>query len=177
MKNERDSFYGTAILKPQKKQDRKILEQGGHRDRKPWLAAAATLRWCNPHMNGLGGERFLVDQRNRAKHPVAVLMLWQGCRLRHWVFYCGHDSIPTRGGKAALTMAGAVQAGKKALAVSQEWQARLPTAQNLPLSTLLDDAIQLAKNRAAAVTKPTSYASKEKTLLIWFMFQGLTRRF
>ncbi|MEP7729798.1 gamma-glutamyltransferase family protein [Marinomonas primoryensis] len=151
---------------------RKILEQGGTAI-EAMVAAAATIAVVYPHMNGLGGDGFwLVSEPG--KTPVGIDASGKAAELATLGFYCGHDSIPTRGGKAALTMAGAVAGWQEALAVSQEWQAA-SNAQNLPLSTLLDDAIQLAKN-GSAVTKTYVDASK-KTFADLVHVQGFNEAF
>ena len=124
---------------------RKILEQGGTAI-EAMVAAAATIAVVYPHMNGLGGDGFwLISEPG--KTPVGIDASGKAAALATLDFYKGHDSIPTRGGKAALTMAGAVAGWQEALTVSQEWQAA-SYAQNLPLSTLLGDAIQVAKKAA-----------------------------
>ena len=146
---------------------RKILEQGGTAI-EAMVAAAATIAVVYPHMNGLGGDGFwLISEPG--KTPVGIDASGKAAELATLDFYKDHDSIPTRGGKAALTMAGAVAGWQEALTMSQEWQA------NLPLSTLLDDAIQLAKN-GSAVTKTYVDASK-KTFADLVHVQGFDEAF
>ncbi|MCB5162293.1 gamma-glutamyltransferase family protein [Marinomonas algarum] len=127
----------------------KILERGGTAI-EAMVAAAATIAVVYPHMNGLGGDGFwLISEPGKA--PVGIDASGKAAELATLDFYHGHDAIPARGGKAALTMAGAVAGWQEALAVSHEWQA-VSNAQNLPLSTLLADAIAWAKN-GSDVTK------------------------
>lgn len=136
---------------------RNILEQGGTAI-EAMVAAAATIAVVYPHMNGLGGDGFwLISEPG--KMPIGIDASGKAAELATMEFYCGHDSIPARGGKAALTMAGAVAGWQEALAVSQEWQTAAK-ADNLSLTTLLDDAIQLAKN-GSEVTKTYVDASKK----------------
>ncbi|PYF82311.1 gamma-glutamyltranspeptidase/glutathione hydrolase [Marinomonas alcarazii] len=141
---------------------RKILEQGGTAI-EAMVAAAATIAVVYPHMNGLGGDGFwLISEPGKA--PIGIDASGKAAQLATLDFYKGYDSIPARNGKAAVTMAGAVAGWQEALAVSQEWQA------NLPLSTLLSDAIELAKN-GSKVTKTYVDASK-KTQLDLLSVQG-----
>ncbi|WP_212654436.1 gamma-glutamyltransferase [Marinomonas sp. CT5] len=135
----------------------KILEQGGTAI-EAMVAAAATIAVVYPHMNGLGGDGFwLISEPG--KTPIGIDASGKSAALATLDFYCGHDSIPARGGKAALTMAGAVAGWQEALAVSQTWQAA-SNAQNMPLTDLLKDAIELAKN-GSAVTKTYLDASNK----------------
>jgi len=151
---------------------RKILEQGGTAI-EAMVAAAATIAVVYPHMNGLGGDGFwLISEPG--KTPVGIDASGKAAALATLDFYHGHDNIPTRGGKAALTMAGAVAGWQEALTLSQEWQAA-SNAQNLPLSTLLGDAIQLAK-KGSAVTKTYVDASK-KTFADLVHIQGFDEAF
>ena len=108
------------------------------------------------------------------KAPLGIDASGKAAELATLEFYCGHDSIPARGGKAALTMAGAVAGWQEALAVSQAWQGDA-NAQNMPLSTLLDDAIQLAKN-GSEVTK-TYVDASQKTFADLVSVQGFASSF
>jgi oxamate amidohydrolase len=150
----------------------KILKQGGTAI-EAMVAAAATIAVVYPHMNGLGGDGFwLISEPG--KTPVGIDASGRAAELATLDFYHGYDSIPARDGKAAVTMAGAVAGWQEALAVSQAWQAA-SNAQNLPLSTLLDDAIQLAKN-GSDVTKTYVDASK-KTFADLVGVQGFSEAF
>ncbi|RBO80265.1 gamma-glutamyltransferase family protein [Marinomonas aquiplantarum] len=115
-----------------------ILEQGGTAI-EAMVAAAATIAVVYPHMNGLGGDGFwLISEPG--KEPIAIDASGISAQAANLDFYQGHEAIPSRGGKAALTMAGAVAGWQEALTISADWQ------DNLPLSELLKNAIQWAEN-------------------------------
>lgn len=114
----------------------KVLEQGGTAI-EAMVAAAAAIAVVYPHMNGLGGDGFwLISEPG--KKPVGIDASGKAAQGATFDFYQNDKAIPTRGGKAALTMAGAVAGWKEALSISESWQSPLP------LKTLLEDAIQLA---------------------------------
>ena len=104
------------------------------------VAAAAAITVVYPHMNSLGGDGFwLIHHPGQA--PVAIDACGTAAALADVDFYKGMSSIPTRGGAAALTMAGTLEG----------WhQARLwHTAQGgavRPLGELVAPAIQLAQD-------------------------------
>ncbi|MBJ7539397.1 gamma-glutamyltransferase family protein [Marinomonas transparens] len=146
---------------------KKILEQGGTAI-EAMVAAAASIAVAYPHMNGLGGDGFwLISEPGKA--PIGIDASGKAAQLATLDFYKGHDIIPTRGGKAALTMGGAVAGWQEALAVSQNWQP------NLPLSSLLGDAISYA-NQGLDVTKSFVDASV-KTFDDLSPMQGFTDAF
>jgi gamma-glutamyltranspeptidase/glutathione hydrolase len=114
-----------------------ILEQGGTAI-EAMVAAAASIAVNYPHMNGLGGDGFwLISEPNKA--PVAINAAGTACQAADLAFYKGFSTIPSRGPKAALTMAGAVAGWQKALEISAKWQP------NKPLSALLGTAISQAQ--------------------------------
>ena len=114
-----------------------ILEQGGTAI-EAMVAGAASIAVNYPHMNGLGGDGFwLISEPG--KPPVAINAAGTAARGADLAFYEGLDSIPSRGAKAALTMAGAVSGWQKALDISAQWQAQKP------LSELLATAISQAQ--------------------------------
>ncbi|MFT2099098.1 gamma-glutamyltransferase family protein [Marinomonas sp. 2405UD66-6] len=130
----------------------KVLEQGGTAI-EAMVAAAAAIAVVYPHMNGLGGDGFwLISERGKA--PIGIDASGKAAQNATLDVYKEFDSIPARGGKAALTMAGAVAGWKEALSISESWQA------NLPLSTLLNDAIQFAE-QGSAVTQTYVDASNK----------------
>ena len=127
-----------------------ILEQGGTAI-EAMVAAAATIAVVYPHMNGLGGDGFwLISEPGKA--PIGIDASGTAAQAATREFYHGQDVIPTRGGQAALTMAGAVAGWQKALDISATWQA--PKT----LSELLDNAINHAQN-GITVTKSLQSAS------------------
>ena len=114
-----------------------ILEKGGTAI-EAMVAAAASIAVEYPHMNGLGGDGFwLISEPGKA--PVAIDA--SGCASKNATLdaYKGYESIPERGGKAALSMAGAVSGWKLALEHSATWQTPMP------LSSLLDTARRQAE--------------------------------
>ncbi|WP_137167321.1 gamma-glutamyltransferase family protein [Salinimonas lutimaris] len=127
-----------------------ILERGGTAI-EAMVAAAASIAVEYPHMNGLGGDGFwLISEPG--KTPVAIDAAGvAGCHATP-EYYQAESAIPSRGPRAALTMAGAVSGWQKALAISSQWQA--PMA----LSTLLDTAISQA-HWGIEVTQSLSDAS------------------
>lgn len=101
-----------------------ILESGGTAI-EAMVAAAASIAVVYPHMNGLGGDGFwLISEPG--KPPIGI----DGCGAASTnatpEYYSGFDTIPSRGPKAALTMAGAVAGWQKALEISQQWQINKP---------------------------------------------------
>ncbi|MGO4816539.1 gamma-glutamyltransferase, partial [Cupriavidus sp. 2MCAB6] len=100
------------------------------------VAMAATIAVVYPHMNAIGGDGFwLVHEPGGKVHaieacgPAGALATIERYREK------GHDSIPSRGADAAVTVAGAVGG----------WQAALELAKALggkmPVRDLLADAI------------------------------------
>ncbi len=114
-----------------------ILEQGGTAI-EAMVAAAASIAVNYPHMNGLGGDGFwLISEPGKA--PIAINAAGTAAQKADLDYYNGLNAIPSRGPKAALTMAGAVAGWQKALEISAKWQP------NKPLSELLDTAINQAQ--------------------------------
>lgn len=140
----------------------KILQQGGTAI-EAMVAAAATIAVVYPHMNGLGGDGFwLISEPG--KKPIAIDASGVAANGATTEFYQGHDAIPSRGGKAALTMAGAVSGWDKALQISHTWSSN-NSKDNLPedslsLSALLSDAISHARG-GIEVTQSLEDASKK----------------
>lgn len=127
-----------------------ILERGGTAI-EAMVAAAASIAVEYPHMNGMGGDGFwLISEPGKA--PVGIDASGVAAANANMDFYAGLDAIPSRGGKAALTMAGAVAGWKKALELSATWQSAIP------LNELLDTAISQA-NWGIEVTQSLSDAS------------------
>lgn len=114
-----------------------VLEHGGTAI-EAMVAAAASIAVEYPHMNGLGGDGFwLISEPG--KTPVGIDASGVSATNATPSFYQGLEHIPSRGGKAALTMAGAVSGWQKALEISKHWQ------QPLSLGELLAPAIGQAK--------------------------------
>ena len=97
-----------------------ILERGGTAI-EAMVAAAASIAVEYPHMNGLGGDGFwLISEPGQA--PIAIDASGVAAEQASLNFYQGLDAMPSRGGKAALTMAGAVAGWQTALEISEGWQ-------------------------------------------------------
>lgn len=107
----------------------KILEQGGTAV-EAMVAAAASISVVYPHMNSLGGDGFwLISEPGKA--PIAIDASGTASSHATPAFYQDQAAIPQRGGKAALTMAGAVAGWQKALDISKHWQKPIALAELL----------------------------------------------
>jgi gamma-glutamyltranspeptidase/glutathione hydrolase len=127
-----------------------ILQRGGTAI-EAMVAAAASIAVQYPHMNGLGGDGFwLISEPGKA--PITIDASGCAANAATPSFYQDYSSIPQRGGKAALTMAGAVKGWQQALTISQQWQSVMP------LSELLETAISQA-SWGIEVTQSLSDAS------------------
>lgn len=132
-----DSFGFTAPHYAAAQAGQHILETGGTAI-EAMVAAAASIAVVYPHMNGLGGDGFwLISEPG--KDPIAIDASGNASINATTDYYSEYDNIPTRGPKAALSIAGAVAGWKKALSVSQQWQA------NKPLDELFSTAIGQAQ--------------------------------
>jgi oxamate amidohydrolase len=123
-----------------------VLREGGNAV-EAMVASAAAIAVVYPHMNSIGGDGFwLIAEPGH--EPVAVRACGAAAALATPGFYAEHGdaAIPTRGPRAALTVAGAIGGWAEALAVAQGW------GPALPLSRLLADAIGHAK-RGVPVTR------------------------
>jgi len=115
---------------------RDVLKDGGNAV-EAMVAAAAAIAVVYPHMNSIGGDGFwLIHEPGKA--PVAIDACGFAAALADRAYYAGHEAIPARGPKAALTVAGTVGGWAKALEVAAPW------GQALPLKRLLADAIRHA---------------------------------
>ncbi len=104
------------------------------------VAMAASIAAVYPHMNHVGGDGFwLVREPN--KRVRAIMATGPAGSLATPELYRGHDTIPSRGPLAALTVPGAV--GGWMLAVEA---ARLVGGKGLPLDVLLYPAIGQARD-------------------------------
>jgi len=117
----------------------RVLQDGGNAI-EAMIAAASTIAVVYPHMNNLGGDNFwLIHEPGEA--PVGFDACGASAQLADAEFYSDHQSIPTRGPLAALTVAGAVSGWQKAHKYSVE-----KFGGKLPLSRLLEDATSHAEN-------------------------------
>ena len=132
-----------------------ILREGGNAV-EAMVAAAAAIAAVYPHMNGIGGDGFwLIAEPGR--DPVAVRACGGAAALATPSFYAEYRdaSIPTRGGRAALTVAGAIGGWAEALAVAEPW------GPPLPLDVLLSAGIRHARG-GVPVTRSQSALTAAK---------------
>ena len=118
-----------------------VLRDGGNAV-EAMVAAAAAIAVVYPHMNGIGGDGFWLIHAPGMAQPVAVRACGSAAQAADAAFYRAHGdaAIPTRGPRAALTVAGAVGGWAEALAVARPW------GTPLPLSRLLGDAMRHAQD-------------------------------
>ncbi|MCQ8847250.1 gamma-glutamyltransferase family protein [Alteromonas stellipolaris] len=129
-----------------------ILEKGGTAI-EAMVAAAASIAVEYPHMNGMGGDGFwLISEPGKA--PIGIDASGVAALGATPEFYKDESAIPSRGGKSALTMAGAVAGWNEALKISHQWQ------DGLSLNTLFDTAISQA-NWGIEVTQSLVDASNK----------------
>jgi gamma-glutamyltranspeptidase/glutathione hydrolase len=134
---------------------RDVLAEGGTAI-EAMVAAAATIAVVYPHMYGIGGDGFWIILRP-GQAPIGISACGQAADLATPQFYeaQGHpESIPARGGLAALTVPGTIGGREAALSL-------VPEARRLPLSRLLRDAIGHARS-GIAVTGNQADCTQEK---------------
>jgi len=146
MMNTASAFAGMVVaphhLAAQAGRD--VLRDGGNAI-EAMVAAAAAIAVVYPHMNAIGGDGFwLIHQPGR--EPVAIDACGAAASQATRDFYRGSDSIPARGPRAALTVAGTISGWRQALDLARDW------GPQLPLSRLLADAIRHARNGIAVTT-------------------------
>jgi oxamate amidohydrolase len=120
-----------------------VLAKGGSAI-EAMVAAAATISVVYPHMNGIGGDGFWIIKR-KGEAPIAIEACGQAAALAtpEWYGAQGHhNTIPTRGGLAALTVPGTIGGWHAVLSLVDPRRA-------LSLSDLLSDAIHYAKTGIA----------------------------
>ena len=132
---------------------RDVLRDGGNAV-EAMVSAAAAIAVTYPHMNSIGGDGFWLIHEP-GKEPVAISACGPAAALADLDFYAGFEEIPSRGPKAALTVAGTIGGWKKALEVAAGW------GQALPLPRLLADGIRYAHN-GIAVTESQATLTLEK---------------
>jgi hypothetical protein len=89
------------------------------------VAAAAAIAVVYPHMNGMGGDGFwLISQPGH--EPIAIRACGPAAGLADAAFYAEHGdrTMPVRGPRAALTVAGAIGGWAAALEVARATGAR-----------------------------------------------------
>jgi gamma-glutamyltranspeptidase/glutathione hydrolase len=132
---------------------RDVLRDGGNAV-EAMVAAAAAIAVVYPHMNAIGGDGFwLIHEPGRA--PVAIDACGPAAARADRASYAGLDAIPSRGPRAALTVAGTISGWAVALEAAAGW------GRALPLSRLLADAIRHAE-QGVAVSVSQSALTRDK---------------
>jgi gamma-glutamyltranspeptidase/glutathione hydrolase len=118
-----------------------VMREGGNAI-EAMIASAATIAVVYPHMNSIGGDAFwVINGPNNRPGGIDASGLSARAASRDWYASQGiTQSIPFRGGVAALTVAGTISGWGAAHALSKNY-----LGGKLPLSRLLADAIYLAK--------------------------------
>ncbi|MEI8634079.1 gamma-glutamyltransferase [Vibrio sp. PP-XX7] len=111
------TIYNTAFTAPHHEAARvgqQILEQGGTAC-EAMVAAAAMVAVQYPHMNSLGGDSFwLIAKAGEA--PIAIDACGRAAQQIDVAAYRRlGESLPDRGGEAAITMAGTISGWDLAL--------------------------------------------------------------
>lgn len=132
---------------------RDVLREGGNAV-EAMVAAASTIAVVYPHMNAIGGDGFwLIHEPGQV--PVAIEACGPAAALATPAFYAGMESIPARGPKAALTVAGTIGGWAKALEVSQRWGGQMS------LGRLLGDAIRHAHDGVVVSTSQSALTAQK----------------
>ena len=146
--------YGGMVTAPHHLAARaglRVLEEGGNAI-EAMVAAAAAITVVYPHMNALGGDNFWLIH-TPGSEVTGIDACGAAAALADIDYYRGqgHEGIPSRGAKAALTVAGAVSGWEEALRFSKEtWGG------TMSLSRLLEDAVHYAED-GAAVTRTLAF--------------------
>ena len=108
-----------------------VLREGGNAI-EAMIASAAAIAVVYPHMNAIGGDGFWLVSR-AGKPPVGIRACGPAAGLADFDFYKSHvdAAIPTRGPRAALTVAGAIGGWAKAKEVAEECGGTLPISRLL----------------------------------------------
>jgi gamma-glutamyltranspeptidase/glutathione hydrolase len=130
-----------------------ILRDGGNAI-EAMVAAAAAIAVVYPHMNAIGGDGFWLIAEP-GEPPVAIEACGTAAAAATPALYRdrGLVEIPTRGGLAANTVAGAVGGWQVALEHAARWGTKLPRAR------LLEDAIHHAKAGIAVTDSQRRYTA------------------
>ena len=122
-----------------------VLREGGNA-LEAMIAAAATIAVVYPHMNSIGGDGFwVINGPNNRPGGIDASGRSAQAASRDWYASRGIvNSIPFRGGVAALTVAGTLSGWGAAYQLSKQC-----LNGKLPLSRLLSDAMYFAQNGIA----------------------------
>ena len=132
-----------------------VLREGGNAI-EAMIAAAATIAVVYPHMNGIGGDGFWLISRS-GEPPVGIQACGPAAGMADQAFYRRHGdaSIPTRGPRAALTVAGAIGGWSEAKQLAEE------AGGKIPFSRLLEPAIHHARE-GVPISRSQSRLTSEK---------------
>jgi gamma-glutamyltranspeptidase/glutathione hydrolase len=136
---------------------RAVLKQGGNA-LEAMIAMAATVAVAYPHMNGIGGDGFWLAAAP-GEDPVGIQACGAaaaGATLEHYGEHGFSDAIPSRGGLAALTVAGTVAGWAVAHDLARQWGGRMP------LGELLADAVDHARNGVATSASQHRLAAEKR---------------
>ena len=144
-----------------------VMREGGNAI-EAMIAAAATIAVVYPHMNSIGGDGFWVINGPGGR-PGGIDASGRSARAATRAWYQSHgiqDTIPPRGGLAALTVAGTVSGWGAAQALSRDH-----LGGRLPLSRLLEDAIYLAGHGIPVTASQSNCTlAKQEELSEWDEF-------
>lgn len=132
----------------------KILQQGGSAV-EAMVAAAASVSVLYPHMTGMGGDGFWLIQKP-GEAPYAIDASGCSAQAATLDFYKDENQLPSRGGRAALTVAGAVSGWHHALAWATE-----NIGTQASLEQLFEEAVRFAE-QGIEVTETLAQASDSK---------------
>ena len=134
---------------------RAILGEGGNAI-EAMLAMAASIAAVYPHMNHIGGDGFWLIRAPSGRVRALMGAGRAGAKATIAAYRdAGHDEIPARGPRAALTVPGAVAAWMLALDAAKALGARLP------LDVLFSAAIKHARE-GYTVTRSQARLTAEK---------------
>jgi gamma-glutamyltranspeptidase len=132
---------------------RAVLAEGGNA-LEAMVAMAATIAAVYPHMNHIGGDAFWLV-RERSGRVRALMAAGRAGSQARRELYRDHETIPARGGLAALTVPGAIAGWALAL------EAAKAQGGALPLDLLLGHAIRHARD-GYVVTRSQARLTAEK---------------
>jgi len=136
------TFAGAAVAAPHMaaaEAGRAVLIEGGNAV-EAMVAMAATIAVVYPHMNGIGGDAFwCVAEPNGRVHAIDAAGFAGAAATPAFYREREHETIPSRGPLAALTVPGTIDGWRVALTLARARGGRLP------LATLLADAVRRAR--------------------------------
>lgn len=151
---ETPTFTGAAVAAPHMaaaEAGRAVLIEGGNAV-EAMVAMAATIAVVYPHMNGIGGDAFwCVGEPNGRVHGIDASGFAGALATPAFYRDREHETIPSRGPLAALTVPGTIDGWRVALELARARGGRLP------LATLLSDAVRRAREGAPVSASEARY--------------------